>query len=187
MNETDLQAWLKRNPELAVQNSFGGEHAIPTHEKNMDEDDLRFLPKNPPPATAVPIYKTVADRVVNMKPFGKARPRVTQNGQHTYMPPDYEKNKELLGELFGGFDIPDLVRLTIIAIRPLPKSWSKKKRDSMNGKYASPKPDTDNILGAVMDALFPEDDDIVVDVKAKKIWGEDAAIHIKIESIRYTT
>ena len=130
-----------------------------------------------------PTYYPVAQRTVPMDPFGKARPRVTKNGTH--MPTDYTRQKRNLKMLFGGFDQPEMVRLTVIAVRPLPRSWSKKKREKMNGRHATPKPDSDNILGGVMDALFPEDDDIVVETAVKKIWGEEAAIFIKIEGICY--
>ena len=130
-----------------------------------------------------PSFTTVAQRTVPMKPFGKARPRVTRNG--TFMPTSYTKQKRDLQLLFGGFDVPELVRLTVIAVRPLPKSWSKKKRKMMLGQYAKPKPDADNILGGVMDALFPEDDDLVVETAVRKVWGVEGAIHIKIEAISY--
>ena len=131
-----------------------------------------------------PTFYTVAQHTVPLAPFGKARPRVTQNGQHTYMPAEYEANKQALQWMFPRFDVPELVRLTVVAVRPMPKSWSKAKKAEMNGRYATPKPDADNINGAIMDALFP-DDSIVVEQASRKIWGEEAALHIKIEGITY--
>ncbi len=130
-----------------------------------------------------PTFYTVAQHTVPLEPFGKARPRVTKNG--TFMPREYEANKQALQWMFPRFDVPELVRLTVVAVRPMPKGWSKKKREVMNGRYATPKPDSDNILGSVMDSLFPEDDDIVVETAVRKIWGEEAALHIKIEGISY--
>jgi len=129
------------------------------------------------------VYTLIAQRTVNMPPFGKERPRVTRNSTH--MPEAYTKKKMWLKAEFGYFDSPDLVRLTVVAVRPLPKSWSKKKRKAMRGRYAKPRPDLDNILGGVMDALFPDDDDLVVETAVRKIWGDEPAIHIRIEGIDY--
>lgn len=130
-----------------------------------------------------PIYYTVAEQTIELEPFGKERPRVTKHG--VFMPPEYTAKKQALQWMFPRFDAPDLVRMTVIAVRPMPSSWSKKKREKMYGRHAKPKPDTDNIAGAVMDSLFPDDDDMVAEVAVKKIWGEEAALHIKIEGITY--
>lgn len=115
-------------------------------------------------------------RRVWLPAFGKARPRVTQNG--TYMPHDYQAQRDRLRLAFG--DVPaGLVHLSVSVVRQMPASWSRAKRDRMRGAYASPKPDIDNILGAVMDALFQEDDR-VVSVFAEKRWGDEHEILIEI-------
>lgn len=59
----------------------------------------------------------------------------------------------------------------ITFVLPMPKSWSKRKKDEMNGKPHQQKPDLDNILKALLDAVF-EDDCMVWDGRATKIWGE---------------
>ena len=59
------------------------------------------------------------------------------------------------------------VRLTIA----MPKSWSKKKKDAMRGRYHQQRPDIDNILKAIMDSLLPEDSHIHT-IVATKIWGD---------------
>lgn len=119
-------------------------------------------------------------KTVDIAPFGKARPRVTRNG--TFMPPKYTANKNSLRWQFGAMPVEfadSLVSLQLVAYRPMPKSWSKKKRQSMAGTYAAPKPDIDNILGAVMDALFDEDSN-VVETAARKVWGEVGQLEISI-------
>lgn len=116
-----------------------------------------------------------------MPPFGKARPRVTENG--TYMPPEYRKNKVRLRREFGRILVEGLMKLTVVAIRPMPKSWSAQKRRMMDGEPAQPSPDLDNILGAVMDALFPKNDNHIVSIEAHKVWGEVPQLEITIEKM----
>ena len=119
-------------------------------------------------------------RTVNISPFGKARPRVTRWG--TYMPPDYERNRQLLRLEFG--EVPDyeMIDLRVIATRPMPKSWSKKKKREMDGRPATPTPDCDNIAGAVMDALF-KDDSKIVSLYVEKVWGTDGKMEITIKEV----
>jgi Holliday junction resolvase RusA-like endonuclease len=127
-----------------------------------------------PAKTAV---SPTVERIVYMKAFGKARPRVTRNG--TYMPRAYTRKKASLRRQFGA-SVPDgLVHLSVTAVRQLPKSWSNKKRERMDGRYTKAGPDTDNIAGAVMDALFP-DDSRVVTIFCEKVWGQRHALVIEI-------
>ena len=127
-------------------------------------------------------FYTVAEKTIPMVPFAKERPRVTKNG--TFMTNEYKANRDELAWRFGRVDAPALVRLTVVAIRPLPKRISKKKRGELLGTYATPSPDIDNIIGAVMDSLFSQDN-LVVETAGRKIWGEEPALHIKIEGISY--
>lgn len=62
---------------------------------------------------------------------------------------------------------PDMVVIT--AWMPMPKSWSRKKRDLLNNRPCRTRPDVDNVIKAVMDALFDEDCGIWVGV-AIKYW-----------------
>jgi Holliday junction resolvase RusA-like endonuclease len=63
---------------------------------------------------------------------------------------------------------------------PMPKSWSKKKKGMMNRKPHQQKPDVDNLLKALLDAIF-KDDCKIWDIKATKIWGYEGSIIIKNE------
>jgi Holliday junction resolvase RusA-like endonuclease len=45
----------------------------------------------------------------------------------------------------------------ITFVMPMPPSWSKKKREQHDGKPHQSKPDCDNMLKALMDALFDDD------------------------------
>lgn len=66
---------------------------------------------------------------------------------------------------------------TVIFYLPMPKSWSKKKKESMIGKGHQQKPDVDNLLKAVMDAVLKEDCRIY-DIHSKKFWAEKGGIQI---------
>jgi Holliday junction resolvase RusA-like endonuclease len=58
---------------------------------------------------------------------------------------------------------------------PMPKSWSKKKKDLLNNKPHEKRPDIDNLVKGVMDALFKEDSHVHT-VYAKKIWSYNPGI-----------
>jgi Holliday junction resolvase RusA-like endonuclease len=63
-------------------------------------------------------------------------------------------------------------------VMPMPPSWSKKKREAFNGQPHKSKPDCDNMLKALMDALF-DDDSSIWDCRITKLWGEKGQIIIR--------
>jgi Holliday junction resolvase RusA-like endonuclease len=113
-----------------------------------------------------------------MAAFGKARPRVTRTG-HTYMPDEYTRQRDDLRRLFGAVDVAPPWRVRVTVAREMPRSWSKKRRAASGGAWCSAKPDIDNIIGAVMDALFP-DDAAVVAIEAVKRWGDEHGMTIEV-------
>ena len=60
----------------------------------------------------------------------------------------------------------------IVAYLPLPKSLSRKKREQMAGQPHQVKPDIDNLIKSVLDALLKRDQGIH-EIRARKRW-EDA-------------
>jgi Holliday junction resolvase RusA-like endonuclease len=62
---------------------------------------------------------------------------------------------------------------------PMPDSWSKKKKQQMNGQKHQQKPDLDNCEKALMDCLAPESDAYIWAKVSKKVWAYDGAIAIK--------
>lgn len=54
----------------------------------------------------------------------------------------------------------------------MPKSYSQKKRDELAGRMCGMKPDVDNILKALCDALFENDERIVL-MQCFKYWAYD--------------
>lgn len=75
-----------------------------------------------------------------------------------------------------GLELFEQVDLTFVV--PMPASWSKKKREQMNGRPHQQRPDIDNYLKSLMDAVLEEDSHIW-HVAARKIWGEQGAIIVK--------
>ena len=67
---------------------------------------------------------------------------------------------------------------TVIFYLPMPKSWSKKKKALMLGKGHQQKPDVDNLLKAVMDAVLKEDCHIY-DIHSQKFWAEKGRIYLE--------
>lgn len=65
-------------------------------------------------------------------------------------------------------------------IIPFPKSYSKKKMRSLDGQPHIQKPDADNLLKALMDAVYG-DDSCVYDVRISKYWGFVGQIKIEVK------
>ena len=64
----------------------------------------------------------------------------------------------------------------------MPKSWSKKKKDDMDGQPHQQTPDIDNLEKGIMDALF-EEDKKVHKILASKVWGKVGSVTIKNWSV----
>ena len=113
------------------------------------------------------------------QPVGKARARVTRHG--TYTPATTVGYEERIIVAARSVDRPALapegaaVRLSILFRFAMPKSWSKTKRDCLSHNRHTQKPDLDNLLKAVKDALNGVcyfDDAQVAVVYALKTWSD---------------
>lgn len=60
---------------------------------------------------------------------------------------------------------------------PMPKSWSAKKKCEMDGKPHMQKPDLDNLIKGLLDAIYG-DDSVVWSVSAEKRWARKGKIEI---------
>jgi Holliday junction resolvase RusA-like endonuclease len=115
-------------------------------------------------------------KTIPLAAFGKARPRVTING--TYMPKDYERQRANLKMMFGPVEVEGLLRLSVSSFRRIPKRGKQKA-----GDFCTAGPDVDNIAGAVMDALFPDDDSRIVSVFCEKLWGADDCMIVRLYGV----
>jgi Holliday junction resolvase RusA-like endonuclease len=66
----------------------------------------------------------------------------------------------------------------VVFFIPMPKSWSKKKKEEMMLEPHRQRPDLDNLLKALWDSLLDEDSACHM-VKAKKIWDVTPKIWVR--------
>lgn len=65
----------------------------------------------------------------------------------------------------------------VIFHMPMPKSWSKKKKAKMNGKPHQQRPDWDNLIKALQDAVMKEDSS-VWNCQVSKFWAINGNISV---------
>jgi Holliday junction resolvase RusA-like endonuclease len=78
------------------------------------------------------------------------------------------------------------LEVNIIFKMPIPTSWSKVKQNRAVGGYHTKKPDSDNMVKGVFDALNKlvwQDDNQVAVVKAIKVYGKPPGIEITINEL----
>ena len=109
--------------------------------------------------------------IINITPMGA--PRMTQRDKWKKRPVvlRYHAFKDDLRAQIGSFPCPD--NLDIIAYMPMPSSWSKKKKQQMDGQKHQNKPDGDNIIKAIKDGLYNQEvnDCTVYDERIRKFWS----------------
>lgn len=133
--------------------------------------------------------------VVEVEPKGKGRPRFTRTG-HAYTPASTREYEDLIAAraleaMEGRQPIPRDVplRVTIVAVFGVPVSWPKKKRlAALQGVLRhTRKPDYDNVVKAVCDALNGivfEDDCQIVSGEVEKVYGPEPMLKIFIEELK---
>ena len=77
----------------------------------------------------------------------------------------------------AGLTVPES-GASVFFVLPMPKSWSKKKKLEMMGRPHQQKPDVDNMLKALLDAVY-KDDSSVWEITVTKLWGAEGKIVIK--------
>lgn len=132
------------------------------------------------------------DFIVDCKPQGKARPRFSRKSGVVYTPKKTAKYEKAIAKAYidsGGKCIPAdcYVSVSVCAFFPIPKSYSKAKRQACIDRDLRPdkKPDMDNIIKSVLDALNGvayEDDKQVVEVIGRKYYTEsDGFLFVSVE------
>lgn len=116
----------------------------------------------------------------NIEPQAKQRPRHTRSG-HTYTPSktrNFESTLKLMAKnvVKEPFDAP--LRVSIIFYITRPKSVKR--------AYPSVKPDCDNLIKAVCDAMnniIWKDDSLICEISAKKVYSEKGGIHLEVNPL----
>ena len=96
---------------------------------------------------------------------------------------------EMLKQRFGKIEAPMPVKAAIVAVFPVPDSYSKKRKaDCLSGREApTKKPDTDNIAKLVLDSLNGlayDDDSQIVQLTVTKVYGEQAKVNLLLATGR---
>lgn len=125
------------------------------------------------------------------EPVGKARPRMNTRTGRAYTPTntklyEYSLRQWFIREYPYFVPIESRVKVTIIAYFGIPKSTSKKKAAEMIVGNISPtkKPDADNIIKIVLDAMNNfafKDDTQVTKLEIEKKYDNTPRIYIKVE------
>lgn len=124
-------------------------------------------------------------------PQGKGRPRFTKSG-NTYTPEATKRYEAKVRFCYRGYcknkKLDGALKMQILACFEPPKSTSKKLRMQMLSGEVRPtkKPDIDNIVKVIMDALNGvayDDDKQIIQIEANKKYAEHSAVYIEIERI----
>lgn len=130
---------------------------------------------------AVKIWVDGLPCVFEIEPMGK--PRMTQRDKWLKPPRKpvelYWEYKDKLVEMATRlmFDMPES-EFGVKFVLPMPHSWSKKKRDQMDGAPHKQKPDLDNLMKALQDCLCKEDS-FIHHYECRKVWGISGKIIIQ--------
>lgn len=126
-------------------------------------------------------------------PVPKGRPRTTRiNGFMSFYTPQatraYEKTVATLARAAMGSEKPfeEPVSLWLTAYLPIPASWSKAKQSKARAGDLRPqtKPDLDNVIKAVSDAMNGiayTDDALVVALIATKYYAEIPRVEVLVK------
>lgn len=140
--------------------------------------------------------KTIVKMTVFGEPVPQGRPRFsTINGHVQAIDPKKSRNYKQLIQLeaqplfYKGFTaIEAASRLKLHIFRGIPQSWSRKKKEAALGNILRPtsRPDTDNYVKGVLDALngfVVKDDSCIVQIEAGKFYSDQPRIEIEVEEI----
>jgi Holliday junction resolvase RusA-like endonuclease len=124
---------------------------------------------------------------VNINPVAKARPRMGKYGVYTPKKTAAYELAILAGyrkENIGKNPIDKPIKVSINCGIKMPKSWSKKKKAEMWGNPHTSKPDIDNLVKAVLDALNGVafcDDSQIYEITSRKIWCDEPYVYFNME------
>ena len=132
------------------------------------------------------------------QPVGKGRPRAAKRGSHIqlYTPEKTASYENLVataahGAMRGAEPIKGACHVDMDIRLMVPMSWSAKRRNqALDGLvFPTKKPDLDNILKAVFDAINGivwEDDVQAVYVQAVKRYSAVPGVHVNVKSVEVT-
>ncbi|WP_422446219.1 MULTISPECIES: RusA family crossover junction endodeoxyribonuclease [unclassified Endozoicomonas] len=141
---------------------------------------LEVLPVNVQMEVESARKRDAASVFIGMAPVSKGRPRFTRQGRcHTPKATQNAENQvQRAGQLcHRGEPLTGALAVLLLAVFPIPASWSKKKKQEAEAGMVRPavKPDFDNVVKLYCDALNGivwEDDKQIVDGRCIKVYGQ---------------
>lgn len=127
--------------------------------------------------------------IVPGRPYGKGRPRFDMRSGHAYTPDATRKAEDAIKRLSGHIKSVDrYVQINVTALHAIPSGTSKTLRAQMLAGDIRPavKPDADNILKLVLDALNGiayTDDKQIVSASIEKWYAMTPRVEIEITEV----
>ncbi|MPW16932.1 RusA family crossover junction endodeoxyribonuclease [Paraburkholderia sp. CNPSo 3157] len=186
-----------RYPESAIQGGkFGTARVVGFAEREIERKTGNAPVAEPDDFDAVTLHEPIAKRTVAFtvegEPVAKGRPRASRTDTGVRMrTPKKTKSYEskiraaATAAMFGSIPFGRPVALTVSIYLPIPESWSKLRQTKAAQDLirATNKPDTDNVVKAVKDAMNEivyEDDSQVVDLVATKKYGREPRVEVEV-------
>ncbi|MBQ8044123.1 MAG: RusA family crossover junction endodeoxyribonuclease [Clostridia bacterium] len=125
------------------------------------------------------------------QPVGKGRPRFNRYGA-TYTPDKTKDYEEYVKVCYKNkYNIKQTptekpLKAKITAFFEVPTSYSNKKKKELIGQPHAKKPDIDNISKIILDSLNGlayKDDNQIVELEVKKLYGEEAKVILELEDV----
>jgi Holliday junction resolvase RusA-like endonuclease len=127
--------------------------------------------------------------VIPGKPFGKQRPRFSRKSGRAFTPAETVSYERTVGQIaVQHFPAPIVgpVRLEVHAQFKPAESWSHKRKIAAIGQPHVQKPDLDNLIKGVSDALNRiafADDSQISEVVCSKEWGDCDQIAVSVVAL----
>lgn len=112
-------------------------------------------------------------RIIPVCPVAKPRMSRRDKWQRRPVVIAYRAYKDELRKHLTSIDANSLITF----VMPMPKSWNRAKRAKMAHLPHRQRPDLDNMIKGLWDALY-EDDATLAMIFAQKIWGSEGCIMI---------
>lgn len=164
--ETDYKDFIKRKEK---------KEQIPSRIKKLAKKVLKEVSKNTP-LINTPEINLLPKKYYQILPITpQPAPRLVSSDKWKKRPVAirYFQYKKEIQKLLT--KLPCETELFLLFLMPIPKSWSIEKRKVMLYKKHQNRPDTDNMIKALKDALLSEDAHIYLECNAK-IWANQGAI-----------
>lgn len=127
--------------------------------------------------------------IIPGKPYAQKRPRFSRASGRAFDPKEnctFASAVQAIALQHFREPLTGPVRVEIVAAFEPAASWSKAKRSAAMGTYHTQKPDADNLMKAVLDALNRlawSDDSQVAEIRIVKRWAPVAQTAVTVEQL----